>query len=492
MKNAKRWLALLMAMSCVTASLAACGEQEEQKQEESKSVEASASSSTPESSSQPVEEEKSPFAGLHMTIWGPNLDYADQVFEKPSGNWYGYYAMEEWCLENDCTWEGILGNSNTNALMAAIAGDTTLDVYQYSEQFPAVANLGMLQPIDEYWDYFVELFEGYDIEPYKLEYKGHVYGISAPVGNAMMIRYDRTLFEDLGVKTPKEYFMEDNWTFETYFQTMREITRDTNGDGTYDIVGGTRERAQYLVGTPYIINDDGTISPNIDTQRQRDYWSEVYQLLGVEGVMDTTYMAKPGTDKEGQYHAMAVSGVDWMTPSNLIKVDNDGHVIEAVPLPKWKADDPEYYRDLVSSHYCVPRTAQNVEASLNLIAKLVKVLINEVKLKSDGFLEIPFTGLQGTLPETVIYNEAAKANADNLNATLRAMPEYDAEFIKKVTEYMDATPILQRYTFVNMPSYVAGKFKELWNGSEPAATAIAKATETAKALCDEYNTNYIY
>ena len=47
----------------------------------------------------------------------------------------------------------------------------------------------------------------------------------------MVVYYNRSLFDDLGVPPPPQ----DQWTWEEFLQTARSVTRDRDGDGTTDI-----------------------------------------------------------------------------------------------------------------------------------------------------------------------------------------------------------------------------------------------------------------
>jgi multiple sugar transport system substrate-binding protein len=58
---------------------------------------------------------------------------------------------------------------------------------------------------------------------------GHLYAF--PKGfTPMVIYYNRSLFDNLGVPTPPE----DEWTWEEFLQIARDVTRDRNGDGQTD------------------------------------------------------------------------------------------------------------------------------------------------------------------------------------------------------------------------------------------------------------------
>ena len=55
--------------------------------------------------------------------------------------------------------------------------------------------------------------------------------------NPVVISYNKTLFEEKGVKTPREYFEENNWNWDTFKEVAMKMTEDKDGDGTPEVYG---------------------------------------------------------------------------------------------------------------------------------------------------------------------------------------------------------------------------------------------------------------
>ncbi len=485
----RKWLAVLL-MSSLLVSLVACGNQEESKTSDSV-VEQSTNETETATGTEPVADEK-PYAGMHFKIWGPDLAYADKTFEKPDGNWWMYYAIEEWCAMNDCTWEYEIGNSEINVLQSKLVAEEAIDLYYYNGQFPMIAKLGIAQPIDDYLPAIEEALVGVDISGHTYEDGGKTYGLMSPYEGVLMCQYDRTLFEDYGVKTPKEYFMEDNWTFETYEKCLKEIAKDTDGDGKFDVLGGCIGRSVMLAAPPTKVNADGSISPNVDTERNRDLFNILYNAVAVEKTVDPTdFVGSITTDPSGQYHAMALTFRTWNRPEQVVTTSKDGHVLETVPFPKWKADDPEEFQNGPSWGYMIPRTAQNVEASISLMTHILKFHAEVNSVFSDGMVDFEWDGIEGYTPEVQNFEKVLHEYAAAQIATVKNMPEYDTEYMTKMMNYMLNAPKKKSLSLPGVKSnFNSGSLNALW--WEPTATSIPKVTEIIKGECDKYNVNYVH
>lgn len=85
---------------------------------------------------------------------------------------------------------------------------------------------------------------------------GRLVGIPFENSNVGLL-YNIHPFEEVGAMTPAEYAARDNWTWETFIEAMRKVTRDFDGDGQIDQHGFLIEHYSYLWFTPLLWQNGG-------------------------------------------------------------------------------------------------------------------------------------------------------------------------------------------------------------------------------------------
>ena len=89
-----------------------------------------------------------PFAGKTLQLWG---DWADSRYTdinnmgEGGGTWAMCAAVDEWAALNDVTIEYVAGYDQ-NRLLAAMNSGSKPDLITTSNQFPRIANFGLLKP----------------------------------------------------------------------------------------------------------------------------------------------------------------------------------------------------------------------------------------------------------------------------------------------------------------------------------------------------------
>lgn len=111
------------------------------------------------------------------------------------------------------------------------------DMFLASDQtFHSTVTKSIIQPLDS----FVtdEDFSFWKVKRDTFSWQGKTYAI--PIKPYFQyILYNKTLFEENGLKTPKEYYLEGNWNFDTFAEVGSALTMDTDGDGEIDQWGFT-------------------------------------------------------------------------------------------------------------------------------------------------------------------------------------------------------------------------------------------------------------
>ena len=493
MKNLQKFMALGLAAAMVL-SMTACGSSDEgETTNPTQSVtqtdaQGSDGSEQTTSGTEDVPEEES-FDGMEMVVFSQ----MDLTLGGTDDSYYFqaliHHALDEWCLEHNATWSQMLTN-DTNVLMSSIAAGQAPDLYFSYRQWPQVANLGLVQPISAYYDELADKYGASYLDI--LNYQGEYYGINAPWNELTTLRYNRTLFEELGVKTPKEYFLEGNWNWDTFRTVLQEITRDTDGDGINDIVGIDNYQMTSCFAPSIEVEENGEIHSLLNTDKNREF----YQMLYEEVTLNKTMLAGgnvtlPSVASTGEYVAIGIHSTDIYDPAGLYSYDDEGNVIEAVPVPMWKEDDPEYGTKMNFFQFMVPTGAKSLAASISLMDYIVEAGC-AIEMIPSGLTDYTFTGLRGTTPESQEYIEYRAQKCEQDKAEIEAMPEYDAEYVQTLLDYFDSTTkfIEPNYSGVTFAITNSTEWSSLW--TTPAATSIAERYPVHEASCETYNSKFIF
>ncbi len=104
----------------------------------------------------------------------------------------------------------------------------------HDQNFPTYGAKNVVQDISQYVNLEDDFW--YDSTTSAFTFGGVPYAVGADAA-PVVISYNKTLFDQMGVKTPMEYFEEGNWTWDTFREVALDMTGDTDGDGTNDIYG---------------------------------------------------------------------------------------------------------------------------------------------------------------------------------------------------------------------------------------------------------------
>lgn len=123
------------------------------------------------------------------------------------------------------------GQTPNKLATMVVAGDSPDAVIVSSEHMPNYAIKNLLQPIDLHIDLQDPMFDFYIID--QLKYKNQYYVVCNSSGCRLLF-FNKTMFENNGIKTPWEYYKEGNWNWNVLRDLSKTFTVDTNGDGVID------------------------------------------------------------------------------------------------------------------------------------------------------------------------------------------------------------------------------------------------------------------
>lgn len=154
-------------------------------------------------------------------------------------------------------------------LAAALAAGDGFDVLKVnSKYFPSWAMKGFLQPIETYVKLNDPIWEDHIGTASKFKYKGKFYGMQGGGAQAVVVLFNKTMFENNAMKTPLELYEEGKWNWTTFRECAIQFTQDTNRDGTVDQWGFAASWQDLFIlanGSDYIdFKDDGTVQLNMN------------------------------------------------------------------------------------------------------------------------------------------------------------------------------------------------------------------------------------
>lgn len=168
-------------------------------------------------------------------------------------------------------------------LLAMAAGGIAPDVMVLSRlQVPTFAESGVIQPIDPWFAKEPTDFKRDIIEVFSGTYNGKLYGI--PIwGGPTVLAYNADLFYNAGLTQPMTLAQKGAWTWDTFVDFGKKITKDINGDGTGDVFMharlGTRAADWYIklrtFGSDVITPDGKPVTDVNGIEKGLQFWSDL-------------------------------------------------------------------------------------------------------------------------------------------------------------------------------------------------------------------------
>lgn len=293
--------------------------------------------------------DESKFKGKHLKLMIKFDPKSDEDIVK------GYMeGLNSWMKKYNCTYEIVASDQYNEKLKASIAAKDAPDLFYQIETFPEIVSLGLVQPIENY----IPKNQKYLSEQSLNEgtWAGHIYAlyVSEGVGRTYL-KYNPDLFIERGVKSPREYFEENNWTWDTF----REAAKAMTGNGVY----GVSPKQFAMFGGKDIVNvaENGDIISTLNSKWNTEFLQWIYKLYAEDKVFAPDSNAKYAMsavqlDAEPKYDSKG-------RPTSFMK--QDGTNWEVVPFPK-KPGDSSYVSHSQQFSFMVPVGAKNPAMSTSL------------------------------------------------------------------------------------------------------------------------------
>lgn len=432
------------------------------------------------------------FGGKTIHIAGLNSDAMMDINNMGNGNynWMIRAACEDWAALNNAKIEYVCANDATDILTAVNSGETP-DFVVASNQFPLMPNLDITR---KFTDDEISVLQKIVGEGWTemLKYKGDVHGIQMPWGGNHWYYYNRTMYENYGAKSPKEYYLEDNWTFDTMEKCHESVTRDNNGNGKIDgddTYGMSSTYFFTFLGQAYNIEMDPetgklTNIANTSAQLRRllemSYKGRTETLSVVPGYISCKTPTNPRPSAQ-------FSDAEWYNFQHLYAVLENGDVIESLPNPVFSSEQPTRVTSYTTRYMAMLKSCDENEAAFALFCYILKVGMRYISDFSVGLYECTYDGIQGASDYSKGWvKQFNKVLRDRRRAFAEIGDDWDQETYLEMVKDLFAKETRQ-YCFTKYSGAV--EFKE---GADtlPPASYIAKLTESNNGWIAKYNSLY--
>ncbi len=303
MNKSKKRLALLLMLTIVVASFAACGEKktDDAKTEATPTTAPAAEEATPEAT--PTPELARNLNGIAITVgdWWSTGEETEATTQKEEDQ-RAYRAQIQ--TDHNFTLEQVsLGGWAEYAeifITSTMSGDPAADIFIMDQAMvPEPIKQGLCYPVSDIpsFDFTDEKWNSSIRDSYTQE--GVTYAFSEEKDTpGLGVFWNKRLFEEAGLDADLLYDLQKNgeWTWDKFHELAKQLTKDTNSDGvndTYGISTWQREIVKAAVfsnGTDYVRFNEET-GRYENNQLSDDYLAAVQ--LGVDLYAEGLIMPQP-------------------------------------------------------------------------------------------------------------------------------------------------------------------------------------------------------
>ena len=421
-----------------------------------------------------------PYAGTTLQIWGLVGDQYQNI-EKINAKVWHYMlcaAMEEWAFLNDVKLEYVAAY-NQESMVSAIGSGAKPDFCFTTNQFPSTANVGLIQPFTEAQKDKISAVIG---DSWFNMYRGEACGVLPPWGGICLLYYNETMIENYGLKTPRDYIDEDNWTWDTFMELARQCTRDIDSDGKLDTVGSCLESTKFFVD---VVNEDpetGKLTSNMLSDKNKKYAELQYKGVTQDKSIVTGF--RSAKDTKSPKVAMTMTDCEPYNFMHHYVEKADGDVIKvAMPPAQTKDTDPR----LLATNYnmFIPAGSDAADAAADMIAYICQAGLKWIADHSMGLYETEFEGITGACE----YSKAWKELYDDFMWEREdefALIEdvYDQEYYSNLLDECLSLPKARSSNYANLVTTMYTQKEMIEN---PPATAISILNARLENSLNKYN-----
>ena len=426
------------------------------------------------------------FGGKKLQIYGYSSASYEDIDNMGKGTfiWMVRAAIDEWATLNNVEVE-FVGGYDQSVILGDIHAGGHPDLLLYCNKFPLPATTGITRAFtEEEYAQLAKTCGSYYLD--MMNYKGQSYGVQVPWSGGSLCYYNKTAFEQAGVKSPGEYFMEDNWTWDTFEKAGQEITQDLDGDGTIDIYGsGTYF---WLIPVPMYrrMNDDGTLTSLVRNSEQFMKFLSIY------------YKAARETKAAGKYAAayiattprpaMSLGDAEWYNFEHLYRELVNGDIIQCCPVPPYDKNDPYYYCHTLV-HMGIMSSCDENEATIALMNYILRVGMRYISDFSLGLYKCNYEGIRGASKYAHDWKKQFESVVADRQAAFDELAEWDQELYQKMK---DAVLSGDTYHYIGLtfPNEDGEAVKNYEQTTMPPASSMPIIATREEGCIAEYNNLY--
>lgn len=316
----------------------------------------------------------------------------------------------------------------TDALNSILAGDDAYDIifahtraaFAYAVQ-GAAYNVNDIEAINlekPWWSQ--DAVESFDINGKMYVLDGD---ITMGLSSAMVLFFNKAMFDELGFEYPYEMVKDGDWTFDNFAYLAKKGGKDLNGDGVLkpgeDRFGFyTHEWAApinvlYAGGQKvYTKNDEGELELTLYSNKTADIFEEFFSLMNNQACFLHITEGKINYTGERNFFERGLSMFEAAELEMAVAYRNMDDDFGILPYPKFDEDD-EYTTAIngIQSFGIIPitvsdveRTGAIVEALASYSAKEVIPAFYDVSLKTKHARDDESADMMDIIKESIIYD----------------------------------------------------------------------------------------
>ncbi len=249
------------------------------------------------------------------------------------------------------------------------AGDSPDLIYLFENNFPKFANRGMVVSVEEMQGKGIvgfdhpALMSDRDLIYDSFKYKNGHFGFAKNLAEADMLFVNNDLFKEYNVKSPVEYYNEGQWNWQNFEKCAKEMTRDTDNDGSPNIYGYYGWDGNFIItaagGQHVTLGDDGKLAVGMDsiaTQQGIDNYANLYGKLKAAAPYESSRCAMWAHMPANEYM--------------ICEAGNHKYDWSVVPFPLDNRTNSDGVRSGKSYAWSVSSTAENQQGCINFIIAL--------------------------------------------------------------------------------------------------------------------------
>ncbi len=430
------------------------------------------------------------YDGVTLKLLGYNFAYAfaadGSMKRATDSNMPIYAALYEFAEKTGVKYEHVSGD-----LAALIASGEVPDLWNTNNVFPEASAQGLIEAWDAEW--VAKLGEKHG-EGWlnAMNYAGQCYGIVHKWSSLGALQYNYTKMVDLGIKTPREYYLDGEWTWENFFKMLNECVIDADGDGNleYDAIGKYNWNSYMLADVA--IDENGNAVSLVDTERYRTLHNYIYNAYQTGAISNHGN----GLNRNGTSYTLCrwrLSEPYTLGNENAVGFVQDGDYIDVIMPPKMNAEDTEQGFGVNFVYMLRPagagaKDAKTVEAAYALVDFIYECEEQFMNICSGGAYPFEGKGITGTTPESKAWMELLKTTLEKDIAATTELPEYDAEWVTILANWYNTAPVFFRE--LKIPGLQNNQITSDDALNNPTATFVAQFAPVHQAQCDAFNLLY--